>query len=232
MYNYLVVETIAYPVGPHRAASLLGVVICVVLSACVGPNRLDANGNREFYVPEEVKAALASAPSCCATMADFHYESLRLGASNNVSVDAKRPAFPFESGKSYFVAYALPVSPTTTNIRVKSWFSGWAFFPNLLLLDQRFSPVRVIGAPDVRYIAPGWTTGDGHVEATCDISPTDSARYLVIFTTAADMNKRAETKDAPDMLVTKSVAVFSPGGQHSNDYGPTGTLEITTSSQR
>jgi maltose operon periplasmic protein len=202
-------------------------IACVLEAACVAPME-NRNGRSEFIVTPEARQALESAPLCCASSAQFSFEPLRLGERLNVKIDAARPAFESQSGKSYFLAYRLPDSTTPVMITIRSWFHGTAFFPSALLLDSEFAQKRFITSPEVHYVVPGFFER-GHVEANIRVDPGEGAAYLVVLTTEADMHKQMASAVSSTVVFSGKSPVFVPGGGYANDYGPTGSLRIDVS---
>jgi maltose operon protein len=203
---------------------LFALIACVLEAACVAPME-HRDGRNEFVVTPQARQALESAPPCCASPAQFSFEPLRLGEQLNVRIDAGRPAFEFQSGKSYFLAYRLPDSTTPIEIIIRSWFHGTAFFPAVLLLDNAFVEKRFITSPEIHYVAPGLIER-GHVEADIRVDPGEGAAYLVVLTTEADMHRRTTSEEQSTVFYSGKTPVFVPGGGYANDYGPTGSLRI------
>jgi maltose operon periplasmic protein len=202
-------------------------IACALEAACVAPME-NRNGRSEFVVTPEARLALESAPLCCASSAQFSFEPLRLGERLNVRIDAARPAFEFQSGKSYFLAYRLPDRTTPIEVTIRSWFHGTAFFPSVLLLDDAFVQQRFITSPEVHYVAPSFFER-GHVEGNVRIDPGEAAAYLVVLTTEADMHRSTTSAVSSTVFFSGKTPVFVPGGGYANDYGPTGSLRIDVS---
>ncbi len=220
----------------------------------VGPSRLAQSESR---VPAAVRAALASAKSCCAGVKDFDYRPLPANETVEARIDTDSPAFAFPTGKSYFLAYALPQSTGTISLWVDSLIRGTVFFPRLMFLDGSFSPVLLRDTPEVQYVRASPTEA-AHYDARCRIQPGDRARYLVILTTREDLDRVLElTRDVSwdlagqlssgdpdskgsdayypdhplDLGSNRSIPKVSLAGSlDAHDFAPTGSLMITTSS--
>lgn len=184
---------------------------------------MQANG-----VSPKDENSFISAHDCCGNIREFHYRSLPARGTIKARIAADSPLFTFATGRSYFLAYALPASKDAISIAIDSRFQDTnrergiasAFFPRLMLLDQSFSETRLIGPPVVHLVGikNHILVGDLHVRASIVIGPQDPARYLVILTTSADLGLHG--------LVTVEGPIRRAFGYY---YGPTGSLTISTS---
>jgi maltose operon protein len=101
---------------------------------------------------ESALESFAAAPSCCRAMGEFRFEPLNAGDTVRFDLAAGSPAFVFDTGKSYFRAFALPGARGYT-VRVQSYMMGdqidkaYLFFPHVVTLDDRYRVVRTM-APD------------------------------------------------------------------------------------
>jgi maltose operon protein len=155
----------------------------------------------------------------------FTYEPMTAGKRLTPTIDTKRPAFEFKTGKSYFLAYQLPDATVPLDLKLRAWFQGTAFFPSLLFLDKDFAEVRFVTSPEVHNVEPGFIER-GHIEANTRIEVGDFAKYMVVLTTDADMKRAKYSQAESTAYVSGKVVSFIPGGAYANDFGPTGSLTI------
>jgi hypothetical protein len=184
---------------------------------------LRANG-----VSPKEENAFAAANDCCRSIKEFHFVPLPAEGTIEARIGSGSPLFTFATGRSYFLAYALPTAKGSISIAIKSRFqdtdsdraTAYAFFPRLMLLDQSFSETRLIGPPVVHLVGikNHYLMGNLHVQAHIAVGPQDPARYLVILTTSADMGLHG--------VVTVEGPIPRAYGYY---YGPTGSLTISTS---
>jgi hypothetical protein len=65
-----------------------------------------------------------SAPVCCASLTELPVEPLKLGDKKSFDLGGGSPAYRFETGKSYFRAFALPQGPYPYRVTVSSYLVG------------------------------------------------------------------------------------------------------------
>ncbi len=87
------------------------------------------------------------APPCCSSLTELPVEPIALGEKKSIELGKGSPAYEFETGKSYFRAYALP-QKYPYRVTVSSFFVGedlksaYIFFPQIVTLDARRQIVR------------------------------------------------------------------------------------------
>jgi maltose operon protein len=174
---------------------------------------------------------LRGAQPCCADFAAIRYADLHIGETRLVSISSGDPAFQFDSGKSYFAAYALPASGQTLRLTVESYMQStlqspttgdqYLFAPRILLLDAAHRPLRAV-EPDLRRVSYvpvtefGATAGLGwKLVLHEDMAAGDGARYAIVHTT--------------DRLLAQTTTVSSPysAAQRDLPHSPTGRLRVT-----
>ncbi len=187
---------------------VMTILLFVVLSGCV----YDSAGRIHWAVPEPVSEALQTKPDCCVSLKDIRYEVTVPNSNKKQKIDDSLPAFSFESGKSYFLAYELPDTGPTVTITVESYFGRLVFHPAIMVLDERHQVLRTFNDDTFRYMPPTWTK-PGRVEGTVRLTPaTGPERYIIILTTDR-LRKKVHTSSGGDVA-------------HAYDYGPVGKLRI------
>lgn len=201
------------------------ILICSLLGACA---TTEQRGNvRHMTVPDEVQLGLKNATSCCQSFESFPYGNMEFGKSYDRKIDIGSPAFHFQSGKSFFIAYRLPTVAKPWTISVKSYFWGYAFYPAATLLDENFVPTRHIVNPQFHYVEPGFIER-GHIGGTINFKGDEKDRYLIIHTRDIDMQEELHMSDSGYAYSTGTGPVIVPGGNYAHHFGPTGSLEISS----
>ena len=109
----------------------LGPLICFSLASCAIPLKTA----RELQEAAPVAAYQG--------FANFPYEKLSLKDSKVFRIDETSPSYDFDTGKSFFKAFALPQSPTSYTVTVRSYLvghhviSGYIFAPRAIFLNDR-----------------------------------------------------------------------------------------------
>lgn len=209
---------------PARTAAaalshLSALVVCTSLLASCGATLVEKG------------AELRDARPCCADLGGMYYAALKAGETRLVSIGAGDPAYQFDTGKSYFAAFALPASREPLRLAVESYMQStlqspttgdqYFFAPRILLLDAAHRPLRAV-EPDLRrvqYVPVTEFASTGGVgwklALHADIGPGDAVRYAIVHTT--------------DSLLTQSTSVSSPysAAQRDLPHSPTGRLRVT-----
>lgn len=112
--------------------SYFGLTLLLSLSACVNL--------------AEQRNQLAAAPVCCVGYAEMPYAKLALPEIRSVKFDEKTPAYAFESGKSFFGAFELPVWTGPYEVKIQTAAAAGVLAPRVKLLNSQFKPVRTLSA--------------------------------------------------------------------------------------
>ena len=146
---------------------------------------------------EQLMKTYHEAPICCESMKDFAFESIGIGDSVSFDLDENSPAFLFQTGKSYFKAYAIPQSSYPYQVSIKSYMLGeqsesaYIFYPRIITLDEEFRVERSTDLQCFQILRVGflewlkqpgalWYKIEGSIAFTEENS---SEKYLVIITT-------------------------------------------------
>ncbi len=160
-----------------------------------------------YRVPPEEVRALEAAPVCCASLADLPYRPLDREGPITLDLAAGSPAYTFDTGKSFFAAFALPPGPRPLEVSVTSRLHALTpaiaanrpiFNPAVAILDERHRVRQFLHEPGSFAVmpVPGATAGI-EVRGTFHIDATrEDAAYLVVLTTDALRARSAERSGA------------------------------------
>lgn len=179
----------------------------------------------------KLNADLDSQPSCCATLADLHFDLLPADKEIRFPIGPGDKVFSFSSGKSYVKAFALPRDSRVTGLEIRTYLIGeWipaahAFGPFLQFLDASRSPIGNEIFPQL-YYSVGFFEGSrwtGVVQVPMD------AAYVVIYTKPelAKYRRIPLAGTSGYAYVAGGTAVYvPPSGERSSSYGPAGELRL------
>jgi len=179
---------------------------------------------------EQARQALAAAPSCCKNLAQMPFEPLPPGFSGEVVIDSQAPAYAFETGKSFFRAFALPAEGPSFELRLYSQAGQSVLAPSAMLLDSQWRPTRLLDADDFAYVPPTGLKGDSlDARLRIDRSQPDhpgNERYLILYTSTAQMAGQT-TLEHPAKAYAKALgneppSIPDPIARHS----PVGVVKL------
>jgi maltose operon protein len=140
---------------------------------------------------EAAEDSLRKARICCESIAQFRYDQLGESQGASFMLDESSDAFNFQTGKSYFRAFRLPVKTLPYLIKIRSFALGehidkaHVFHPQIALLDDRFAIVKQSAPRDFSLSRAAYdeTWGlpvkmEGYV-----LVDDPKARYVLVFTT-------------------------------------------------
>lgn len=156
---------------------------------------------------EVVMTRYREAPICCKSYSDFSYENLQPGDSKSFDLNDASPAYAFDTGKSYFKAFRLPLFSAPYRIIIRSYIIGndlrsaYIFLPQSILLNDRNEVVRSTDFRFLKLEEAGFaetakeTWGimrklEGHIDVTAE---NQQERFLVIYTTEKLLKARVST---------------------------------------
>lgn len=202
------------------AAVLLG----LFATSCATVRPLDA-----------AKRELATAAECCASYAQFYFEPLNFSETESITINRESPAFQFDTGKSYFKAFRLPVTDKSYVIIIQSYFiedttrsgASFVFSPAVMFLDAGYSVTRRLDKGFYAAIDAGGSLSKARLETEIPINPRSAAeKFVVIYTTAALLEKATILK----------VYKYAQYGTIEDDYplpnAPVGELKVSLTPRR
>ncbi|WP_432453859.1 MULTISPECIES: MalM family protein [unclassified Agarivorans] len=169
------------------------VVAALVLSACSSNNGLKglnvSGGSGDYYYsPQVSNQLLDSAALCCNSLADIDYKTVDFNYLADEVLGKGSPAFNFDSGKSFFLAYKIPNSSTDFPITVSSYIRESLFAPKVVLLNSNFEVTRVVPGKNFIY-KPARGFSRDRLTSSFSIRraalPQEKEEYLLIYTTDA-----------------------------------------------
>lgn len=177
---------------------------------------------------------LNAAEVCCTGYEQFNFVPLNVGDSESLKINRSSPAFLFETGKSYFQAFRLPVANKPYAVIIQSHFiesrtrsgASYVFSPAVAFLDAGYRVTRRLDKGLNAAIDAGNSLGSANLELQIRIDPRSTEeRFMVIYTTATLLDK-------PTILV---VYKYARGGTIEDHYpvpnAPVGELKVSLTSQ-
>jgi len=192
---------------------------------------------------ESVVESFAVAPNCCRGMSEFRFDRLNVGDTVRFDLGAGSPAFAFETGKSYFRAFALP-DARGYSVRVQSFMMGdhidkaYLFFPHVVTLDDGYRVVRTMAPEAFELKKSGFseiareTWGLGwKLEGTLRFGAENAdERYLVVLTTDALLARSTSTETlriVPIILPGIVTAIPTRKEKVAVPHAPAGHLNVS-----
>lgn len=141
---------------------------------------------------QKAPASVAEQAVCCTDISQFSFVPLSPRTDLEVTIDNSTPAFNFSTGKSRFLAYALPVNGGQFTVTVMSMVrDNTLFASSVMLLNKDFKPVRVIPFSEFKYVPSTFLDGDIMtarfvVQRNYRDDPNNEL-YMVLLTTNNDL---------------------------------------------
>ena len=196
---------------------LLAAAASAMLAGCVTP-------------VHEQASVLQQAPVCCSGYAEFKYVALEIDKAKSVRLAKDSPAFPFDSGKSYFYAARLPPfsTPLLLTIESEGVVAGEGrtsvFRPEVILLDQEYRMTRRIAGDTFKRSNTAMLSGAVFIN-----QDNAAETYVVIFTRTANGGDSEMVKTfTPQMISLGGPAITINGMENavSLSYGPSGLVTL------
>lgn len=220
-------------------ATLAALLLTAVLGGChtakvLIPPNLRPPAENSAATLQLARQQLQQATPCCSSFADFSYQSTLPWQPKKFTFGSGSLVANLDGTHTYFLAFRLPANARLPyRIALKSELNGrwlhssYLFAPSVALLDDGFQP---IGTQDVGLCEHmGWsdeTTG-AFGEVTID---NDKARYLLVYSSAAQQNGKTYWEQSPASISTTTAATASlqmnSAGSFSIPHGPDGSLWI------
>ncbi|SEK76811.1 maltose operon protein [Atopomonas hussainii] len=196
---------------------------------------------------QSAQDALRAASVCCDSLQSLPFTQIAPDFSGNVIIDRSAPAFNFDSGKSFFRAFALPQNSRSFEIRLYSQAGDTVLAPNAMLLNGNLQITRLLGKDDFQFVPAQGLKGDSlDARLRVDRLYLDNAgneAYLVLYTSDAQMAGKTiiehpaksyakargteppniadlEAKHVPEGIIKMVVIEDKVAGQIANTYVP------------
>ena len=180
-----------------------------LLSAC--PSTEVRDGVIHYVAPQEAKEEMWRSTACCSSLADIKYTELNAASKLRLKINSTLPTYNFSTGTSYILAYKLPVSASPMKLTIKSFFSGYAFYPAVMLLNTEFKATHnYINA--IFEFVPTRLNQKAYLEGSIIVNPHDSPNYILIYTT--------------DKLMRLTNEETIENRNYVHHYGPVGAIAI------
>jgi len=177
-------------------------------------------------------------------MKDFKFETIMIGDSKSFVLNETSPAYLFDTGKSFFKAFALPQFSYPYHVFVKSYMLGqspetwYIFFPKVITLNKDFEVVRSTDFRSFQFQRAGVmetakeTFGvmykiEGHISFT---EENNAERYLIILTTEELLGAKTYLvmgKSTPIVLSGYVTAVPTGSKVTAVPHSPSGRINIS-----
>jgi Maltose operon periplasmic protein precursor (MalM) len=181
------------------------------------------------------------APICCTSLADLPVEPLLLGDKKSFDLGTGSPVYQFDTGKSYFRAFALPQGPYPYRVTVRSFIMGdnlkstYLFFPQLITLDEHHRLVRSTGPETFTlqhagYIETMLETAGFRRKLEGGLTFTDKSRdehFLVVLTTSDLLQGKSTVSIAGDEPMLNTITVAANGNEAQVSHAPAGRISIS-----
>lgn len=201
---------------------------CAALATNVAPTQefKSIMENREVAMDQ-----LATVSSCCRDVSSLPFQDLHLGSTKLIPINGSSPVYNFSEGKSYFLAFRLPVNSGDLRITVDGLIDKSLFNPTVLMLDAKFNVTRKLGSDVFKYEPARMLQGDRIAAVfTVDrsyVGNPNNESYMVIYTDHGTLDKTT-TIFSPSKLMTRSLGVVDYGEKDPViPHSPWGVVSIS-----
>lgn len=190
-------------------------ICCLFLSGCISLPRFNV-----------AKSQLWTAKICCKSFSEMPFLLLKPGDQIEVELNKNSLSYNFRTGKSFFIAFKLPLIMGKTVFSVKSFFGGDVFHPVVTILDSNYNVIDVVARPYITYRPPSWTER-GQVSGKIRLSENTNARYLIIHTTDELIGSRISSRESGYTTFVGGSVNYVPGGTVSHSFTTVGYMKIS-----
>ncbi len=179
----------------------------------------------------DVRGKFADSRPCCRSYREISYSQLDVESTRVVSIGPNDQVFQFETGKSPFAAFELPLVKEPLRLTVESYMQAslqspttgdqYFFAPNVVFLDAEYQVLRIREprARRVQYVPVTEFFGTGglgwKIVWGTDIEEREGVRFVIVRTTESLLS--ADTKiPAPRTSV----------GEHGIPHAPVGRVRV------
>ena len=165
-------------------------MVLLLLSACA-----------DLPTQQQAIDSLEQAPVCCQLLSGIRYAPFPADISEKITIDANSPAFVFETGKSFFAAYALPDKAVPYRIGIQSYPVGYSastatvLEPRMTVLDADHNILSNTGSRSLAFTRLGIkgmklsfsTALESMFYEGAIVVDNPRAKYLLIYTSMHDI---------------------------------------------
>lgn len=148
--------------------------------------------------------SLQNNENCCETLSTIKYQSITNPEEILVSITTASPKVEFKSGRSFAEGIKLPTTLDAIRFSITSNAHYSAFVPSLLILDQNYQPLDVIGNESITYQPLSLLDGaqyGAQVELQEHYLNGEAPAYLVVFTTREALAETTPVEKPSDMAM-------------------------------
>jgi maltose operon periplasmic protein len=175
--------------------------------------------------------ALVHADVCCNNYSSIQFKDVASVDEWRVTLDQYSPTYQFPEGKSYFIAYKLPLDRGGFTVSIASLFSKSVLIPQVMLLDGEFNVTRVIKSSVFKYKEPRMLRPEEY-SGSFSIDRTHSGNiknesYMIIYTPEPSL-LQSSIVDSEEMRYAKTRALAEPrNGTVTIPHSAWGSLELS-----
>jgi maltose operon protein len=176
------------------------------------------------------KQQLQQATPCCASFADFSYQTLLPWRPKEFELGPGSMVANLNGVRSYFLAFRLPPDVKLPyRIALKSELNGrwlhssYLFAPTTVLLDEAFQPIDSQDLQLCEYM--GWSNATTGAFGSLKVA-SDKARYLVVYSSADQQAGNTYWEQSPATFSAEAPVKMNSAGSFKIPHGPDGTIWV------
>lgn len=135
------------------------------------------------------------ASACCASLERSGHIDWQPDREFAVNLEQSSPTHGFITGNSHYRLVRLPRHSRDQNdfiLRLRSFDQKGVFVPSIAFLDDQFRPLRLVTKLVAEYVPESWSR-HGHLRAYIPVFPSRGERWLLIYTSADDIEGQTVT---------------------------------------
>lgn len=163
--------------------------------------------------------SLQNNENCCETLSNIQYQNIANPQDTFVSITTASPKVEFKSGRSFAEGIKLPTTLDAIRFSLTSNAGYSAFVPSLLVLDQNYQPLDIIGNESIKYQPLSLLDGaqyGAQIELQERYLNGEAPAYLVVFTTSEALAETTPVEKPSDMAMRSGD--IQANIAHNTDY--------------
>jgi maltose operon protein len=137
------------------------------------------------------KGLLDAAPNCCNNLSQINYEQVTKPGVYDYYISPQKQALVLSTGKSFTQGIRLPKTDGEIKVTISSTILSTVFIPHILVLDDQFQPIRLVGSDKIKYTKATLLSADRYLGKFI-IQKVEKAKYLLIYTTSQSMSSETQ----------------------------------------